>query len=1103
MKKLISILLLTLFVNVLSLTASSTIRFQFNPDAPIDSIKVENLDNQTSHTFTGGSELLFFFGAPTSVEKLIPLNDELRVSSSPNQREVNILFNKKTPGITTCEIFDVQGHLISSVNGNLKEESQSFTFIPDSKGVYLVRVTSGNTTRTAKFISYSTASVPSLFKNGTAKKAALKAPLLSYEIGRLVINQNDLLRIQCFSGTKSQTMYEYATSDKNYTIRFANRYHKFRLYNIVPSKPSFVDVMFAVTDASNRGVDDLNNTDFLVKEDGANISASESFRHVQQMNQVPFQIVLLIDNSISIVNDLQNIKESALQFVRKIRPLQQFAIYVFSDSPIMLQDFTNDTTKLKQSIEKIELGYPSTNLYGSVINALSKWTDEFSPTNFKQGALVLFTDGNDTQGSSTINHVISARGQKKVFVIGMGNEVTPSILNQISNPNDYIPISTSANLDSAFSQIQAEIVRFSNSFYWLNYMSPKRSGLHSLTVSTTGNSNSQLNSSITGDFSADGFQSVTSGVYVNISDIKLYGIDSIYCVYDGFNYNFTTTQNGNTISRDSIMLKPTTYWAFNQPKFTWEIDKPDLVTLNTENLNQIKLKVQPTESFEALLTIRDIGNNYTKNIILKLIPNYSVVFNPTTGKEWMDRNLGARRVATSSNDTEAYGDLYQWGRGTDGHEKRNSETTSTISSIDYPVHGKFIITNSGNIDWRSSQNDNLWQGLEGTNNPCPVGFRLPSIAELESERASWNSQNTTGAFDSPLKLPKAGFRHYIDGSLNNIGHCGYYWSSTITGTYAKNLDFCSTSAYTNNSHRAVGYSVRCIKKNNSDSLPIISTNSISNLTSNSVYSGGNISSDGGAQVLSRGVVWSTEPYPTISLNTKTTDGVGTGMFTSSITELDPSITYYLRAYASNSVGTAYGNQLSFTTTPITVTSHTGKTWMDRNLGARRVATSSNDTEAYGDLYQWGRGTDGHEKRTSQTSSSLSISDTPGHGNFITKNSSPYDWRSMQNNNLWQGENGINNPCPEGFRIPTVSEWELERNSWSYNNGTGAFQSPLKLPLGGSKDVNANLTNVGTYGYYWTSSVNGTGSQGFDFNSSNTYIYNRYRIYGFSVRCIKD
>ncbi|MGR0482066.1 MAG: hypothetical protein ACTFAL_11865 [Candidatus Electronema sp. V4] len=103
-----------------------------------------------------------------------------------------------------------------------------------------------------------------------------------------------------------------------------------------------------------------------------------------------------------------------------------------------------------------------------------------------------------------------------------------------------------------------------------------------------------------------------------------------------------------------------------------------------------------------------------------------------------------------------------------------------------------------------------------------------------------------------------------------------------------------------------------------------------------------------------------------------------------------------------------------------------------------------DTEAYGDLYQWGREKDGHEKRTSGTTATLSALDNLGHGNFITSNITPYDWRSPQNNNLWQGVNGVNNPCPTGFRLPTKDEWQGKINSWISKNAAGAFASPLKI-----------------------------------------------------------
>ncbi len=183
---------------------------------------------------------------------------------------------------------------------------------------------------------------------------------------------------------------------------------------------------------------------------------------------------------------------------------------------------------------------------------------------------------------------------------------------------------------------------------------------------------------------------------------------------------------------------------------------------------------------------------------------------------------------------------------------------------------------------------------------------------------------------------------------------------------------------------------------------------------------------------------------------------------------------------------------------------TGKKWMDRNLGALRVAGSSTDADAYGHLYQWGRGNDGHQIRTSGTTTTLSGTDAPGHANFILAPNSPYDWRNPQNTNLWQGVSGVNNPCPAGYRLPTDAEWDAERLSWSINNAAGAYASPLKLPVaGGRSSSNGSLSYVGSYGYYWSSTVSSTSSRYLHFDSTNAGMYTSYRASGFSVRCLKD
>lgn len=196
----------------------------------------------------------------------------------------------------------------------------------------------------------------------------------------------------------------------------------------------------------------------------------------------------------------------------------------------------------------------------------------------------------------------------------------------------------------------------------------------------------------------------------------------------------------------------------------------------------------------------------------------------------------------------------------------------------------------------------------------------------------------------------------------------------------------------------------------------------------------------------------------------------------------------------------------------TVVGANGKIWMDRNLGATRVATSSTDEASYGDLYQWGRGADGHQLRNSTTTTVLSSTDDPGNELFILASSIPYDWRSGQNANLWQGVNGINNPCPSGFRLPTKEEWEDEISTWTNDSEAAAFASPLKLPAAGARDLaDGSLGNVGIGGYYWSSTVSsvplmdsGAGSVSLGFGGTESAKVDAgVRGYGVSVRCIKD
>ncbi len=194
---------------------------------------------------------------------------------------------------------------------------------------------------------------------------------------------------------------------------------------------------------------------------------------------------------------------------------------------------------------------------------------------------------------------------------------------------------------------------------------------------------------------------------------------------------------------------------------------------------------------------------------------------------------------------------------------------------------------------------------------------------------------------------------------------------------------------------------------------------------------------------------------------------------------------------------------------------TGNTWMDRNLGASRACLSSDDEQCYGDLFQWGRFADGHQCRdwdgcadnpdkchtTGLADTYLPDEGQDWYGQFITSSS---DWLDDPEGGLWQGDGGVNDPCPEGFRLPTSDEFEEEVQSWDSEDAAGAFGSPLKLPVAGYRsNSNGSLYYDDTTGFYWSNNLSGNHSEFLLFNHLPAGISSHHRATGVPVRCIKD
>ena len=286
-------------------------------------------------------------------------------------------------------------------------------------------------------------------------------------------------------------------------------------------------------------------------------------------------------------------------------------------------------------------------------------------------------------------------------------------------------------------------------------------------------------------------------------------------------------------------------------------------------------------------------------------------------------------------------------------------------------------------------------------------------------------------------------------------------------------------------------------------LPTISaTNAATTITNVTAQSGGSITSDGGAAITARGVCWSTNANPTTA-NSKTTDSTGIGTFTSALIGLTAGTTYYVRSYATNTVGTVYGTQASFTTTASLFVTIGTQVWTNKNLELTKYRN--------GDIIP-------------QVTDAITWKNlTTGAWCYYNNDSALYAKYGKLYN--WYAVNDPRGLAPVGWHIPTDVEWTILTTylggstvaggkmkesgtlNWSSPNTGATNESGFTgLPGGSRNSVDASFNSVGKNGGFQCSTLHIIyGSFGLGIFSSQAGVVLGWNTIasGSSVRCIKD
>ncbi|MCK4745895.1 MAG: fibrobacter succinogenes major paralogous domain-containing protein [Bacteroidales bacterium] len=370
---------------------------------------------------------------------------------------------------------------------------------------------------------------------------------------------------------------------------------------------------------------------------------------------------------------------------------------------------------------------------------------------------------------------------------------------------------------------------------------------------------------------------------------------------------------------------------------------------------------------------------------------------------------------------------------------------------------------------------------------------------------------------STSQIPTLSDSYTSDGS--GIGS----FSSQMTGLPCGTSYFVRAYAI-NSSGTAYGNQVSFTTNQCTAELPTVTTTMVSGITDISANSGGNVTDDGGGSITARGVCWSTLSNPTIADNF-TEDGNGIGLYTSNITGLTRGITYYVRAYATNDAGTAYGNEVSFKTYNGTVTDFNGNTYWTKVIGSQTWMAENLKVTRY---------SDGTEIPLVESTSAWDTQGITDKAYCFYENSSSngdvygalYTWAATMNGaeSSTANPSGVQGVCPSGWHLPSDTEWteltdhlgglgiaggklkETGTIHWSNPNTGATNESGFTALPGGSRGGNGIFNSVGDEANFWVATEDG-GVNAWGRNilctsaAVNRLVY--YKSPGFSVRCVRD